>query len=77
MLALTFTHKSDYDLIQEKDQFDLIDSDQFSPGKPITISVKHSDGSEDQILCNHSYNDTQINWFKAGSALNMLADKKL
>ena len=73
MLALTFAQKSDYDLIQEKDIFDLIDLTQFSPGKPITISVKHSDGFEDQILCNHSYNDTQINWFKAGSALNLLA----
>jgi aconitate hydratase len=73
MLAITFVQKSDYDLIQEKDIFDLIDLTQFLPGKPITISVKHSDGFEDQILCNHSYNDTQINWFKAGSALNLLA----
>ena len=56
---------------------DLNDLNQFAPGKPVTISLKHSDGLVDQILCNHSYNDTQITWFKAGSALNMLADKKL
>lgn len=74
MLALTFAKKSDYDLIQEKDEFDLIDLNQFSPGRSITILVKHSDDSEDQILCNHSYNETQINWFKAGSALNLLAE---
>ena len=76
MLALTFVEKSDYDLIQEADIIDLIDLNQFAPGKPVTISLKHSDGLVDQILCNHSYNDTQINWFRAGSALNMLADKK-
>ena len=76
MLALTFVQKSDYDLIQEKDIFDLIDLNQFSPGEKITILVKHSDDSEDHILCNHSYNDTQIHWFKAGSALNLLAENK-
>ena len=76
MLALTFVQKSDYDLIQEKDIFDLIDLNQFSPGEKITILVKHSDDSEDYILCNHSYNDTQIHWFKAGSALNLLAENK-
>jgi aconitate hydratase len=74
MLALTFTKKSDYDLIQEKDEFNLIDLNQFSPGRPISINVKHLDNSEDQIVCHHSYNETQISWFKAGSALNLLAD---
>jgi aconitate hydratase len=72
MLALTFVDKADYDKIQENDIFQLIDLDVFSPGKPLTLRIIHEDGSSDSILCNHTYNQTQINWFKAGSALNLI-----
>ena len=73
MLGLTFSDKSDYDIIQEDDTFDFLDLDQFSPGKSLTISVKHSNGSQNTIVCNHTYNNTQIEWFKAGSALNLIS----
>jgi aconitate hydratase len=72
MLALTFVDKADYDKIQENDIFQLIDLDVFSPGKPLTLRIIHEDGSSDSILCNHTYSQTQINWFKAGSALNLI-----
>ena len=72
MLALTFADKVDYDKIQEDDTFTTVDLDDFSPGKQLTIKVSHTDGSFDVILCNHTYNETQIEWFKAGSALNLI-----
>ena len=72
MLALTFAKKSDYDLILENDTFDFIDLPKFSSGNPITIVVNHEDGSNNNISCNHTYNDIQIEWFKAGSALNLI-----
>ena len=73
MLAITFSKKSDYNLIQEKDVFNLIDLEQMREGKDLSIILKHFDGTEDRIVCNHSYNETQIDWFKAGSALNLIA----
>ena len=76
MLALTFSNKSDYDKIQENDSFDLVDLDKFSPGKPLTLVSNHEDGSSDTILCDHTYNDTQIEWFKAGSALNLIRSQQ-
>ena len=72
MLALTFADKTDYDKILEDDTLDFINLDQFSMGKPLTLDVFHVDGSSDTIYCNHTYNDTQIKWFKAGSALNLI-----
>ena len=72
MLALTFENESDYDLIQEDDTFNLIDLKEFSPNKPITIEVIHSDNSKDIITVNHSYNNQQIEWYKEGSALNLI-----
>ena len=72
MLALTFENESDYDLIQEDDTFNLIDLKEFSPNKPITIEVIHSDNSKDIITTNHSYNNQQIEWYKEGSALNLI-----
>ena len=72
MLALTFENESDYDLIQEDDKFNLIDLKEFSPNKPITIEVIHSDNSKDIINTNHSYNKQQIEWYKEGSALNLI-----
>ena len=75
MLALTFLNKPDYDLIQEDDIFDFIDLAQFAPKKPIKLKVIHIDGSVDQIKCHHSYNESQIDWFRAGSALNLFRSK--
>ena len=72
MLGLTFANENDYDLIQEDDTFNFTDIEDFTPGKPLTIEVVHSDGSTDTIVANHSYNDAQINWFKEGSALNVI-----
>ncbi len=72
MLGLTFADESDYDKIQEDDTFNFTDLDAFAPGKPLTLEVVHADGSTDTILANHTYNEAQIAWFKAGSALNAL-----
>ncbi len=72
MLGLTFANENDYDLIQEDDTFNFVDIEDFAPGKPLTIQVVHSDGSQDTIMANHTYNDAQINWFKEGSALNVI-----
>ncbi len=75
MLALTFADKADYDKIQEDDTINFIDLTDFAPGKPLTIELVHTDGSKDLIKANHTYNAAQIEWFKAGSALNLI--KKL
>lgn len=76
MLALTFSNENDYDLIREDDTFNFIDLTSFAPNKPLTIEVLHSDGSVDIIKANHTYNDSQIQWFKAGSALNLIASSQ-
>jgi aconitate hydratase len=76
MLGLTFSDKADYDKIQEDDTFDFLDLNQFSPGKLLTLRISHSDGSTDEILCKHTYNETQIEWFKAGSALNLISSQQ-
>ncbi|MBT8288086.1 MAG: aconitate hydratase, partial [Bacteroidia bacterium] len=65
MLGLTFVNESDYDLIKEDDTFNFIDLKEFSPGKPLTIEVVHANGSTDHIKANHTYNEAQIDWFKA------------
>lgn len=72
MLGLTFADKADYDKIQEDDTINFLDLDQFAPGKPLTLEFVHADGSKDIILANHTYNAGQIEWFKAGSALNLI-----
>ncbi|MBE0655317.1 MAG: aconitate hydratase [Bacteroidales bacterium] len=72
MLALTFRNPEDYEKIQEDDSLDLIGLTEFAPGSLITMVAKHSDGTLDSIPLNHSYNETQIEWFKAGSALNLI-----
>ena len=72
MLALTFSKEADYDKIHEDDRIDFIDLTQFAPGKPLTLVFKHADGSSDTLLCNHTYNEQQIEWFKAGGALNII-----
>jgi len=73
MLALTFANPADYDKIQEDDTFDILGLTTFSPGKPLTVVAHHKDGSKDEIMANHTYNEVQIGWFKAGSALNLIA----
>ena len=75
MLGLTFANESDYDLIQEDDTFNFLDLNEFAPNKPLTIEVVHADGSKDIIEANHTYNDAQIEWFKAGSALNLIKEQ--
>lgn len=72
MLALTFANENDYDLIQEDDTFNFVDIADFAPETPLNIEITHSDGSEDMIVVNHSYNHSQIQWFKEGSALNVI-----
>lgn len=72
MLALTFADKSDYDRIKEGDTISVIGLTDFAPGKPLKVVVKHSNGTEDSFDANHTYNKLQIEWFKAGSALNYL-----
>ncbi|MEZ5103975.1 MAG: aconitate hydratase [Draconibacterium sp.] len=72
MLALTFVKENDYDLIQENDTFNFIDLVEFEPGKTLNVEVVHADGSKDMIELNHTYNNQQIEWFKAGSALNLI-----
>ena len=72
MLGLTFATESDYDLIQEDDTFNFTDLNEFAPGKPLTIEAVHTDGSKDIILANHTYNDSQIEWYDEGSALNLI-----
>ena len=72
MLGITFSNESDYDLIQEDDLFNFIDLESFSPGKQLTIEIIHSDGSKDIIKADHTYNQQQIEWYKEGSALNLI-----
>lgn len=73
MLALTFADAADYDKIQENDTFDILGLTTFAEGVPLTLVAHHSDGSKDEIKLNHTYNTSQIGWFKAGSALNLIA----
>jgi aconitate hydratase len=72
MLGLTFSDKNDYNKIFEDDYFEFLNLNKFSPGKQLKLKVKHKSGEEDIIKCNHTYNDIQIKWFKAGSALNLI-----
>jgi aconitate hydratase len=72
MLALTFADKSDYDIIREDDAIDIVGLTTFAPGSPLTLVLRHSDGTTDQFKVNHTYNQGQIEWFKAGSALNLI-----
>ncbi|HEY5690155.1 MAG TPA: aconitate hydratase [Cyclobacteriaceae bacterium] len=80
MLGLTFTNEADYNKVKEDDTIDIIDLTSFAPGKQLTLVLNHSDGTKDTIKANHTYNAGQIGWFKAGSALNLIAkspeDKK-
>ena len=72
MLGLTFENEADYDLILADDTFNFTDLAEFAPGKQLTLEVVHADGSVDNVKLNHTYNAQQIDWFKAGSALNLI-----
>ena len=72
MLALTFADKEDYNKIQEDDVIDIVGLTSFAPNKALTIRLTHKDGSVDSIAANHTYNEQQIEWFKAGGALNII-----
>ncbi|MCH7973096.1 MAG: aconitate hydratase [Bacteroidetes bacterium] len=73
MLPLTFTDPSDYDKILENDKLDIIGLKELAPDKQLKLIIKHEDGSQDEAVLNHTMNEPQIEWFKAGSALNLIA----
>ena len=75
ILALTFRDKSDYNKIKEDSSFSTVNLDTFSPNEPIVLKLFHDDGNHETIICDHTYNTTQIEWFKAGSALNLIKEK--
>ncbi|MBS1747406.1 MAG: aconitate hydratase [Bacteroidetes bacterium] len=75
MLGLTFANKNDYDKIREDDVFDIIGLTSFAPGKPLHVILHHADGTDETIEVNHTYNEQQIEWFKAGAALNIIRKK--
>lgn len=72
MLALTFANPADYDKVQEDDSIDIVGLTSFAPGVPLTVVLHHADGTTDEFSVNHTYNQGQIEWFKAGSALNLI-----
>merc|ERR1719419_1539599 len=74
MLPLTFSDKADYDKVRPDDKISIVGLDDFQPGKPLTAVLKHSDGSSDSIVLNHTFNEQQISWFHAGSALNRMKE---
>ncbi len=75
MLALTFANKEDYEKVKEDDIIDIKGLSQFTPGSSFTIVLNHTDGSKEEFEVNHTYNDQQIEWFKAGGALNIIRMK--
>ncbi len=77
MLALTFVHKEDYDKILEDDTLDIVGLEHFAPGTPLTLMLHHADGTTESIMVNHTYNEQQIEWFKAGAALNIIRKNAL
>lgn len=72
VLAITFDNKNDYEKIREDDTIDVTELSNFTPNQPLTVVLHHSDGSTESFLVNHTYNENQIKWFKAGSALNLI-----
>ncbi len=76
MLPLTFEDPADYDKVREDDMIDL-DVKEIAPGSQVKMTLKHSDGTEDEVILNHTMNQQQIDWFKVGSALNLMAKKTI
>jgi len=72
ILALTFADKADYNKVQEDDSFDIVGLTDFTPGKQLKVILHHTDDTTDEFMANHTYNENQIEWFKAGSALNLI-----
>src|SRR5690606_19145970 len=72
LLGITFANPEDYDLIQEDDRIDVLGLTEFAVDTPLTVVLHHADGSQDSFLANHTYNEQQIEWFKAGGALNII-----
>jgi len=77
MLGITFNDEADYDKIMEDDTFNFVDLKEFAPSKPLNIEVVHADGTKDMIQANHTYNAQQIEWFKEGSALNLISKEQM
>ena len=75
VLALSFADAGDYDRVRERDSVEIRGAENFTPGKPLTVVLRHDDGSEESFAANHTFNETQIEWFAAGSALNHLRSK--
>jgi aconitate hydratase len=75
MLGLTFENENDYNLIKEDDTFNFIDLFNFSEENSLTLELVHNDGKTDNLILNHTYNKAQIEWFKAGSALNLIREQ--
>jgi aconitate hydratase len=76
MLALTFLHEADYDKFREDDFVDFVDLSAFAPGVPLTLVLRHADGTTDTLSVAHTYNAQQISWFRAGSALNLIQEQQ-
>jgi aconitate hydratase len=72
MLGLTFANKDDYNKIQEDDKMDIIGLTTFAPNVPLTVVLHHKNGSSENIIVNHTYNEPQIEWFRSGGALNVI-----
>jgi len=77
ILALTFANKDDYDKVLEDDQISVIGLDNFTRGKQLIVVLNHTNDTADTIMANHTYNEAQIEWFKAGSALNLIRKSSL
>ena len=77
VLALTFANKSDYDKVQEDDTFEVVGLTNFQPEKQLKVVLSHKDGTSDEIFANQTYNANQIEWFKAGSALNLIKNQNV
>jgi len=75
MLGLTFANEADYDKIKEDDTFNFIDLKDFAPGKQLMLELAHANGTNETIKLNHTYNAQQIDWYRAGSALNLIKEE--
>jgi aconitate hydratase len=75
MLALTFADPADYEKVRQDDKISIVDFNEMAPGKPLTVKLSHADGTEDSFLVNHTYNQAQIEWVRAGSALNKIREE--
>ena len=76
MLCITFDNKSHYDKVMEGDRISITGLTDFQPGKQLSVTLHHANGSTDSFAVNHTYNENQIEWFKAGSALNLIRSRQ-